>query len=407
MTNTPLPSPQTPVALSTAKAMMPLLWALGIAAFLVGADNRAVTPVLPAIAADLGVRESMAGLLVTAYSLPYGLFQLVYGPIADRIGKLRTIAVALFLFALGTIACGLVSGFSALFTLRVVTGMFAAGIIPISLAQIGDRFPLEDRPKALATFMSLSTSGVALGVVLGGVLAEFVTWKMVFVLLGLAGLPSVLLLLRELKKEGTLPPPPPMPLRERYRRLLSNRRAWLVYGAVCLEGMLFFGGFTYLGVYAFQDLGLSYLMSGLLTVLFSVGTILASRMIVRVLRRVGSERMPVLGALLMVAGYGTMWTSATVPALCVGLLLHGFGYSFLHTTLQGFATELLPEARATAMSFFAFFLFTGTGLGPIWFGWIYDAVGSRGMLLCATIALFVYALLVAVLFQKKKLPAQS
>jgi predicted MFS family arabinose efflux permease len=89
-----------------------LLWALGIAGFLVNADNRAVAPILPAIANDLAIRESQAGLLISAYSLPYGFFQLFYGPVADRIGKTRVTLIALSLFSMGTIACGFTDNFT-------------------------------------------------------------------------------------------------------------------------------------------------------------------------------------------------------------------------------------------------------------------------------------------------------
>ncbi|MCL6600940.1 MAG: MFS transporter, partial [Alicyclobacillus macrosporangiidus] len=58
------------------------LWALALGGFLVNADNRSIAPMLPAMAQALHVTAATAGLLVTAYSLPYGLFQLVYGPLA-------------------------------------------------------------------------------------------------------------------------------------------------------------------------------------------------------------------------------------------------------------------------------------------------------------------------------------
>ena len=54
------------------------------AIFVVSIDSRVITPILPAIADDLGVTIGRAGLIVTAYLLPYGLFQLFYGPLADR-----------------------------------------------------------------------------------------------------------------------------------------------------------------------------------------------------------------------------------------------------------------------------------------------------------------------------------
>ncbi|HEX5166786.1 MAG TPA: MFS transporter, partial [Thermomicrobiales bacterium] len=58
------------------------LWLLIGAIFVVSIDSRVITPILPAIADDLDVSVGRAGLIVTAYLLPYGLFQLIYGPVA-------------------------------------------------------------------------------------------------------------------------------------------------------------------------------------------------------------------------------------------------------------------------------------------------------------------------------------
>ncbi|MCL6593136.1 MAG: MFS transporter, partial [Alicyclobacillus sp.] len=102
---------------------MAMPWALGLGGFLVNADSRAIAPMLPAMAAALHVPASLAGLLVTGYTLPYGVCQLAYGPLADRIGKVRTITLALALFALGTIACSAVHTYTSLLVLRVVTGV--------------------------------------------------------------------------------------------------------------------------------------------------------------------------------------------------------------------------------------------------------------------------------------------
>lgn len=149
------------------------LWALGLGGFLVNADNRAISPMLPAMAISLHTTASAVALLVTVYSIPYGVFQLAYGPIAEKIGKMNTILVALFLFSLGTVFCSVVHTFFWLMVLRFVTGMFAAGIVPTTLAEIGDRIESEERPRAIALFMSFGTSGQVMGIVIGGLVAQF------------------------------------------------------------------------------------------------------------------------------------------------------------------------------------------------------------------------------------------
>lgn len=386
-----------------------LLWALGIGGFLVNADNRAIAPVLPAIANDLVIREAAVGLLVSAFSIPYGLFQLVYGPIADRIGKQRTIGIALALFSVAEVACSFADSFTALLILRVVSGTFAAGIVPISLAQIGDSFPFEERQKAISFFMSLSMSGQALGIVLGSMLAQFFSWKILFLSIGVLGLAVTVLSSRHQTRPAKTTPED-SPLIERYRRVFSNPRSRIVFISVFLEGAILFGGFTYLGVYGNKFLGLDYFIVGLLTAGFSIAAFAGSRFVNGAIRVVGQHRMPVLGSAILTIAFLVIWLFSNWAGLLMGFLLLGLGFIFLHTTLQTYATEILPQARGTCMSLFAFFLFLGNGIGPACFGWLYDFSGATDMLAGATLCLVLYTVFCKIAFagfngheQQKKL----
>ena len=373
-----------------------MLWELGFGGFLVNADNRAIAPMLPAIALALHVSVSAAALLVTAYSIPYGLFQLVYGPLADRFGKIRTILLSLGLFSVGTIACGFVYTFSWLMVLRIITGVFAAGIIPTTLAQIGDKFEISDRPRAIAFFMSLATSGQAMGIVIGGLVAQFFSYRLLFIIIGVATVPTLLALFRQRHGE-TRQHPNYIPLLLRYSSLFHNRRAWLIYGLVLCEGFVFFAGFTFLGVYGVFELHLSYLVIGLLTATYSLGAFAGSRTIAWVLHRIGTSRMPIVGATLMTLGFALVWGWVSVVALTAGFIVMGFGFSYCHSALQTYATDLLPNGRATAVSVFAFSLFLGSGLGPMAGGQIFDAYGVNAMLGSVTIGMAIFAVLCATL----------
>ena len=87
---------------------------LGFAGFIVMADNWVVSPILPAIAKSFDVDPARAGILIAAYMLPFGLFQLVFGPLADRFGKLRVIMSTMVFFTLATALCSLGTGLTDL-----------------------------------------------------------------------------------------------------------------------------------------------------------------------------------------------------------------------------------------------------------------------------------------------------
>ncbi len=120
-----------------------LMIALMAAVFMVTAEARVIAPLLPAMALEFRTSTAAVGLLITAYSIPYGLFQLVYGPLADRFSRQRVMGAALGLFALGTLISGFTPNLLVLDVLRFLTGAAAAGVIPVALAYIGDAVPLS------------------------------------------------------------------------------------------------------------------------------------------------------------------------------------------------------------------------------------------------------------------------
>jgi MFS family permease len=161
-----------------------LILSLGLAGFIVMADNWVVSPILPSIAGDIGVSPIRTGILITAYMIPFAVFQLLYGPLADRYGKLRVLRWSLVGF---TIACGataLGSGLTDLTILRGVTGMFAAATMPVSFALIGDTVRMEERQAAIGSFMGIAFLGQGLSMGIGGNIAFLLNWRGVFVTYG-------------------------------------------------------------------------------------------------------------------------------------------------------------------------------------------------------------------------------
>ena len=128
---------------------------LGLLGFIVMADNWVVSPILPAISANIGIAVERAGLLIAAYMIPFGIFQIIFGPLADRYGKKQVIMFSILFFTVSTGLCAMGFGLTDLAIYRALTGIFAAAVMPISLALIGDIFPIEQRQGAIGTFMGV------------------------------------------------------------------------------------------------------------------------------------------------------------------------------------------------------------------------------------------------------------
>src|SRR5262245_13435298 len=102
---------------------------------------RAADSLLPQIASDFGVTVGAASIIVTVYAISHGTTQLFMGPIGDRFGKFRMVAIACALCSLTVLACGLAQSVTALTFARVASGLTAAWIIPLGMAFVGDAVP--------------------------------------------------------------------------------------------------------------------------------------------------------------------------------------------------------------------------------------------------------------------------
>lgn len=373
---------------------------LGAAAFIVTASARTIDPLLPVIADEFAVSVGRAALIVTSYTLPYGLCQLIYGPLGDRLGKLRVMTAALAAFALSTAACALAPGLGLLAALRVLAGGAAAALIPLSMAYIGDHFAYAERQAALGRFLVAIALGQVLGASLGGVFSQFLSWRGIFVFYGVIGIVAWVLLRRGaagqrgggagavVERKGLLS------LRA-YRELLRARTARIVIAAVSIEGIFTFGGLPYLGAALRQRYGLSYVAIGLLLSGFGVGGLLYSRVVGRLVRRIGEQRLILLGGSLTAVCYLLVVLSRSwVPFIPLNIVL-GLGFNLLHGTLQTKATELAPRARGTAVSLFAFSLFLGQGLGTAFLGTIVDSAGYGATFVLAGLATLALAVWLA------------
>src|SRR5436305_1581269 len=126
--------------------------------------------------------------------------------------------------------------------------------------------------------MSATSLGNALSTATGGIVGEFLSWRALFVLYGVCSFVVVAILFRV--KAGGRPDAASIPASagfERYLAVARLRRAQLLYLTVFLEGIVIYGGFTYLGAFMKDNFGASYLAIGLTLAFYGVGTVLASR----------------------------------------------------------------------------------------------------------------------------------
>ena len=142
---------------------------LGLAAFASAASMRWCDALLPVLSDEFSVTAGQSAQVVYAFAIAYGVMQLVYGPLGDRLGKYTVVSFAVLACTVGAMGSALAPGLGWLTLARVVNGAAAAGVIPLAMAWVGDNVPYERRQPVLARLMGSMVLGVIAGQWLSGV----------------------------------------------------------------------------------------------------------------------------------------------------------------------------------------------------------------------------------------------
>jgi MFS family permease len=354
------------------------------AAFVATFDRFAMPPMLVAIALDLGAPLGSVVQAAGAYFLVYGLCQPLWGSVSDRFGRVATMRVTLLLAGICSIASA-ASGTALLLGItRGLAGGFFGAAYPAALIYLGDTVSAEVRQRDVTRLMVGVALGTALASVGAGVLADALTWRIMFVLTGLAAI-VLGARLRAL----------PEPAREHHGGTFLRPIGYVGRSPVTLfvllcalvEGAVLLGTITLLPP-AMEHAGASTTVAGLATGVYGGSVLAFSTLVGRLSQSWPPSRLIVLGAAAASLACATLVLWQEVAAGVAAALLLGLGWTAMHSTLQTWATEVLPAARATVVSFFAGSLFVGSSLGAVVASGLADE-GRYGVLFAASAVLAI------------------
>ena len=179
---------------------------IGVAQLMIILDASIVNIALPKAQAALHISDASRQWALTAYTLTFGGFLLLGGRIADYLGRKRTFLIGLFGFAAASALGGSAQSAAWLFSARAVQGIFAAILAPAVLSLITTTFTEpRERAKAFGVYGAISGTGGAIGLIAGGALTEYLSWRwtlFVNVPIALAVAVASLPLLKESRVEG-------------------------------------------------------------------------------------------------------------------------------------------------------------------------------------------------------------
>jgi predicted MFS family arabinose efflux permease len=352
-----------------ASSRVPGIWLISLAAFCSMASMRVCDPMLVELSAQFQISVGEASAVISAFAVAYGCLQLFYGPLGDRVGKLRVINAAVLACAVFSAATALATDFSLLVLARAALGASAAGIIPLSMAWLGDQVSYERRQETLAQLMSATVTGMMAGQWFGGWAAQALGWRAAFVVLScLFALTCLLLFVRlgpqrravAVQTEGSY-----WQAAMGGMGLLRVPRVRWVLTVTALEGAMAFGTLAFVPSQLVQHFHMSPTAAGGLMALYGLGGLLYSQMARRWLGWFGERGLAQLGSTLVAAGLLLLAWSQHVALAALGCLSAGLGFYMLHNTLQTQATQMAPHARGSAVTLFACMLFFGQSTGVL------------------------------------------
>jgi EmrB/QacA subfamily drug resistance transporter len=390
-------------------------WALAviaIAQLMVVLDGTVVTIALPSAQRALHISNADRQWAITAYTLAFGGLLLLGGRIADYLGRKRIFLVGLIGFAAASALGGAAQNGATLFGARALQGLFAALLAPAALSLISVTFTeVKERSQAFAVYGAISGGGAAIGLILGGTLTEYASWRwclfinvpiaiVAFIagtilvtesksstsvggssydipgaILGTAGLVALVYGFTEAAKTGVgwlsvetisylvgavillvafvlvelRSASPLLPMRV----VLDRNR-----GGTYLASLLVFAGlfamFLFLSYYFQSNLGYSALKSGIAVLPFSGGVIVTSVVVSALLPRTGPKPLMLIGLAMATIGLATFTsisdTSSWAATVLPGELLISIGLALVLVPLSSLALTGVSDNDAGVAS---------------------------------------------------------
>jgi len=349
-----------------------LFWLLSIAAGLIFFQGYMIAPLIPRLAEVFQVPEQEIGLIVPAYMLAYAIAALFYGLISDRFGRWPVMRASLIIFILFTLLTATAQSAFQMVALRLLAGLGASGVIPLTFALIGDLFPFNQRGAMLGLVFAMMEGGMALGSAGGALLDPFIGWRMLFVGTAIA----TTLVLWRLHRYGALFDSPALTslpsIREvfaGYRSVLASGRGKRTYAYVLLNGVFHSGVYTWLGFYLAQRYDLNEIGIGLAIFGYGVPGLIFSPFIGRAADRWGRRWLIPPGLAIAALAALAMIFQIPVAGTTAAILVLSLGYDLTQPLFAGIVTDLGGKSSlGQIMGFKVFALFTGFGIGSYLFG---------------------------------------
>ncbi|EBS8995137.1 Bcr/CflA family multidrug efflux MFS transporter [Salmonella enterica] len=354
-----------------------IVFILGLLAMLMPLSIDMYLPALPVISAQFGVPAGSAQMTLSTYILGFALGQLIYGPMADSLGRKPVILGGTLVFAAAAVACALAQTIDQLIVMRFFHGLAAAAASVVINALMRDIYPKEEFSRMMSFVMLVTTIAPLMAPIVGGWVLVWLSWHYIFWILAIAAILASVMIFALIKETLPVERRQPFHIRTTIGNFAALFRHKRVLSYMLASGFSFAGMFSFLSAGPFvyieinhvppQDFGYYFALN---IVFLFVMTIINSRFV----RRVGALNMFRAGLWIQFAMAVWMVFSALMGigfwalmgigfwALVVGVAAFVGCVSMVSSNAMAVILDEFPHMAGTASSLAGTFRF---GIGAI------------------------------------------
>jgi len=414
----PMPIPAATVATVSAARRGMVLATLTFVYVLNFLDRQLIGILAKPIQDALRISDGQLGLIGGLYfAMFYCFIAIPVGWFADRTSRVTVLSLACAIWSGATVACGLAANYTQLVVARMTVGFGEAGGVPPSYAIITDTYPPGKRAAAFGIYNLGPAIGAAAGVAFGAAIAEAYGWRMPFIVVGVIGIVTALLVrfvIREPARGATDAAPvakaAPAQFWPTLRMFFANPVLMLAALGSGATQFVTYGLGNFAVLFLMRDKGMAlgdvaiwYAL--VLVVGMGGGMIVSGRVIDRMTRvsRTGYALAPALSLGVAMPFYlGFVWAPGWPLALALLGIVMVFNYFYLSASVALVQDEVRPDQRVLSGALLLLVMnFIGLGLGPTWVGFASDwfrAAGHAHYLQSALATLTPFYLLAIAIF---------
>lgn len=380
-----------------------LIFILGLLSMLMPLAIDMYLPSMPTIARDFGVTEGDVQMTLNSYLIGFAAGQLVYGPMADALGRKPVILGGTLIFALASAGCAMSQDIGTFIGMRGLHGFAAAAASVVINALMRDMFTKDEFSRSMSFVVLVMTVAPLLAPIMGGMMMLWFSWHAIFWTIMIAALIAALLVLFFIRE--TLPKERRQPFRLRimlgqFVTLFRQKRVlcYMVASGFSFAGMFSFlsaGSFVYIQLYGLTELEFGYCFALNIVFLFIMTTINS-----RYVRRFGALNMLRTGleVQLLAGCWLVLAASADLGfvALMIGVACYVGNIAMITSNAMAVILDDYPHMAGTASSLAGVLRFgIGAGVGAVVASFnmttVWPMVGAMALCILIAASLVLYA----------------